>query len=89
MTQSSRAAALRSTVWAASLALAVGLSTWAADAAVKPKVPLPKSRPIARNAVPKTSSEKTAPGDKTTPAAKNTVNRCRGINREFAQQQRV
>jgi soluble lytic murein transglycosylase len=49
-----RAAALRSTALATSLALAVGLSALAADAwAAKPKVPLPKARPIARNAVPK------------------------------------
>ena len=61
MTQSSRAAALRSTVWATGLALAVALSAWAADAAVKPKVPLPKPRPIARNVAPKT-----APGEKNT-----------------------
>jgi soluble lytic murein transglycosylase len=33
--------------------LAVGLSGWAADASAKPKVPLPKPRPIARNVVPK------------------------------------
>ena len=62
MTQSSRSAALRSTVWATGLALAVGLSAWPADAAAKPKVPLPKPRPIARNIAPKT-----------TPAAKTTA----------------
>jgi soluble lytic murein transglycosylase len=62
VTPSSRAAALRSTVWATSLALALGLSASAANAAEKPKVPLPKSRPIARNAVPKT-----------TPAAKDSA----------------
>ena len=62
MTQSFRSAALRSTVWATGLALAVGLSAWPADAAAKPKVPLPKPRPIARNIAPKT-----------TPAAKNTA----------------
>ena len=56
MTQSSRAAALRSTALATSLALAVGLSSWAAGAAAKPTVPLPKPRPIARNIVPKTTS---------------------------------
>ena len=54
MTQFSRAAALRSMVRATSVALAVGLSAWAADAAAKPKVPLPKPRPIARKVVPKT-----------------------------------
>jgi soluble lytic murein transglycosylase len=62
VTQSFRSAALRSTVWATGLALAVGLSAWPADAAAKPKVPLPKPRPIARNIAPKT-----------TPAAKNTA----------------
>jgi soluble lytic murein transglycosylase len=54
VTQSARATALRSTALAASLALAVGLSEWAADAATKPKIPLPRPRPIARNVVPKT-----------------------------------
>jgi soluble lytic murein transglycosylase len=62
VTPSSRAAALRSTVWATSLALAVGLSAWAADAAATSKVPLPKPRPIARNVLPKT-----------TPATKDTA----------------
>jgi soluble lytic murein transglycosylase len=62
VTQSFRSAALRSTVWATGLALAVGLSAWPADAAAKPKVPLPKPRPIARNIAPKT-----------TPAAKTTA----------------
>jgi soluble lytic murein transglycosylase len=56
VTQSSRATALRSTALATSLALAVGLSSWAAEAAAKPTVPLPKPRPIARNIVPKTTS---------------------------------
>jgi soluble lytic murein transglycosylase len=54
--QSDRATTLRTTALATSLALAVGLSAWAADAAVKPKVPLPKPRPIARNVVPTTTS---------------------------------
>jgi soluble lytic murein transglycosylase len=54
VTPSSRAAALRSTVWAASLMLAVGLWASTADAAAKSKVPLPKPRPVARNVVPKT-----------------------------------
>jgi soluble lytic murein transglycosylase len=66
VTPSCRAAALRSTVWATSLALALALSASAADAAEKPKVPLPKSRPIARNAVPKTTP-------KTTPATKDSA----------------
>jgi len=73
VTQSARAAALRSTALSAalatSLALAVGLSAWAADAATKPKVPLPKPRPIARNVVPKTSTKNTAPAGNT--AAQN------------------
>lgn len=55
MTRPARAAALRSTALATSLALAVGLSAIAADAWAKPKVPLPKPRPIARNAVPKSA----------------------------------
>jgi soluble lytic murein transglycosylase len=55
-----RAAALRSTALATSLTLAMGLSGLAADAwAAKPKVPLPKPRPIARNLVPRTSSPNT------------------------------
>ncbi|MDB5605345.1 MAG: lytic transglycosylase [Bradyrhizobium sp.] len=66
MTPSTRAAALRSTALASSLALAVGLSVLVADAWAKPLVPLPKARPIARNVVPKT-----APAAKT--AAKNTA----------------
>jgi soluble lytic murein transglycosylase len=55
VTRSARAAAWRSTALATSLALAVGLSAIAADAWAKPKVPLPKPRPIARNAVPKSA----------------------------------
>ncbi|MBN8992794.1 MAG: lytic transglycosylase domain-containing protein [Rhizobiales bacterium] len=54
MTRSARAAALRSAL-ATSLVLAVGLSAIPADAWAKPKVPLPKPRPIARNVVPKTT----------------------------------
>jgi soluble lytic murein transglycosylase len=54
-----RAAALRSTALATSLTLAVGLSALAVDAwAAKPKVPLPKPRPIARNVVPRTAATK-------------------------------
>ncbi|WP_423867391.1 lytic transglycosylase domain-containing protein [Bradyrhizobium sp.] len=52
MTRYVHAAALRSTILATGLALAMGLSALAAEA--KPKVPLPKPRPIARNLVPKT-----------------------------------
>jgi soluble lytic murein transglycosylase len=52
-----RAAALRSSALATSLALALGLSALAVDtSAAKPKVPLPKPRPVARNMVPKTTS---------------------------------
>jgi soluble lytic murein transglycosylase len=52
-----RAAALRSTALATSLTLAVGLSAFATGAwAAKPKVPLPKPRPIARSLAPKTTS---------------------------------
>ena len=48
VTRSARAAALRSTALATSLALAVGLvRALPADAWAKPKVPLPKPRPIA------------------------------------------
>ncbi len=47
-----RAAALRSTALATTLALTVGLSALAVDALAR--VPLPKPRPIARNTVPKT-----------------------------------
>ena len=61
MTRSARAAALRSTALATSLALAVGLSAFAVEAAAKPKVPLPKPRPIARNVVPTTAAQNTAP----------------------------
>ena len=53
MIPSARAAALRSTALATSLALAVGLSALSVEAWAKPKVPLPKPRPIARSAVPK------------------------------------
>ena len=52
MTPSSRAAALRSTALATSLALTLGLSALTSNAWAKPKVPLPKPRPIARNVVP-------------------------------------
>lgn len=61
MTRSARAAALRSTALATSLALAVGLSAISAHALPKPKVPLPKPRPIARNIVPKTTPIAAAP----------------------------
>ena len=54
MTRSARAAAFRSTALATSLALAIGLSGFPVEAWAKSKVPLPKPRPIARSAVPKT-----------------------------------
>jgi soluble lytic murein transglycosylase len=68
---SARAAALRSTALATSLALAVALSALAGQAWAKPKVPLPKPRPIARNVVPKTTAKITAPAPNT--ATKNTA----------------
>jgi soluble lytic murein transglycosylase len=82
---SSRAAALRSSALATSLALAVGLSGLAADAWAKSKVPLPKPRPIARNVVPKGATNKTAnhkaannnaanTADTPAPAAKSAAN---------------
>ena len=69
MTPSSRAAPLRSTALATSLALAVGLSVLAVDAWATPTVPLPKPRPTARNIVPDASIKNTAPATNT--AAKN------------------
>ena len=70
MTRSARAAALRSTALATSLALVVGLSV-TADAWATPKVPLPKPRPIARNVAPTTAAKNTAPAANA--AAKNTT----------------
>jgi soluble lytic murein transglycosylase len=61
VTPSARAAALRSTALATSLALALGLSGWAADAWAKPKVPLPKPRPIARHVLPGSAAKNAAP----------------------------
>ena len=70
MTLSSRAAALRSTALATSLALAVGMWAIAADAWANPKkVPLPKPRPIARNVVPKTTPAAKTAAKHTAPAA--------------------
>jgi len=69
VTPSARAAALRSTALATSLALALGFSGWADDAWAKPKVPLPKPRPIARNVVPATAAKNTAPIATAAPAA--------------------
>ena len=70
MTSPSRAAALRSAL-ATSLVLTVGLSAWAADAWAKPKVPLPKPRPIARHVAPNTAAKNTVSGPKT--AARDTA----------------
>jgi len=58
---SARAAALRSTALATSLALAVGLAAFPLDAWANPKVPLPKPRPIARSVVPKPATHTSAP----------------------------
>jgi soluble lytic murein transglycosylase len=71
VTPSSRAAALRSTALATGLALAVGLTAVAAWAA--PKVPLPKPRPIARHAVPKTAAKTAATAVKTAAPAASTA----------------
>jgi soluble lytic murein transglycosylase len=60
VTRSARAAAMRSTALATSLALAVGLCALSVEAWAKPKVPMPKARPIARNVVPKTTAATTA-----------------------------
>src|SRR5580704_6718226 len=71
VTSPSRAAALRSTALATSLVLTVGLSVWAADAWAKPKVPLPKPRPIARHVAPNTAAKNAVSGPKT--AARDTA----------------
>ena len=69
MIPSARAAALRSTALATSLALAVGLAVFPLDAWAKPQVPLPKPRPIARNVVPKSTAPSAAqPGTSATHA---------------------
>ena len=72
MTPSARATVLRSTALATSLVLAIGLSAMLADAWAKPKVPLPKPRPIARNVVPKTTpvaaARNSAPAEAVVPA---------------------
>ena len=75
MTNFVRAAALRSTALATSLALVAGLSTFAAAAA--PKVPLPKPRPIARNVVPKTTPVATAAAQNAAPVAATRSRRAR------------
>lgn len=69
VTRFPRAAALRSTALATSLALAIGLPALAMEAAAKPKVPLPKPRPIARNVVPKTKPVAATAAKNIAPAA--------------------
>ena len=69
MTNPTRAAALRSTALATSLALVIGLSAFTVEALAKSKVPLPKPRPIARNALPKTVPATTAAAKNTAPVA--------------------
>jgi soluble lytic murein transglycosylase len=61
VTPSARAAAMRSTALATGLALAVGLSALSVEAWAKPKVPLPKARPIARGVVPKSAAAMAVP----------------------------
>jgi soluble lytic murein transglycosylase len=69
VTPTARAAALRFTTLATSLVLAVAISAWAGNAsAKKPKVPMPKARPIARNVVPKTAPAANAAAQTTAPA---------------------
>jgi len=74
VTCSARTKALRSTAIVTTLALILGSHAFANETAAKPKIPLPRPRPIARNAVPKTAdkpAEKTAtkPAATVTPAA--------------------
>jgi soluble lytic murein transglycosylase len=64
-----RAAALRSTALATSLALAVGFAAFSVEAWAKPKVPLPKPRPVARNVVPKSAGTTNTPPAHTATAA--------------------
>jgi soluble lytic murein transglycosylase len=60
VTRSARTAALRSTAMATTLALILGSHAWANEPTAKPKIPLPKPRPIARNVVPKTADKAAA-----------------------------
>ena len=76
MIPSARAAALRSTALATSLALAVGLAAFPLDAWAKPKVPLPNPRPIARNVVPKATAQTSALAAHTPAAALTASTRC-------------
>jgi soluble lytic murein transglycosylase len=66
-----RSTALLSTALAISLTLAAGVSAQGTDGQTKSKVPLPKARPIARSAVPKTTPPQaaTAPARDATTAA--------------------
>jgi peptidoglycan lytic transglycosylase len=57
--RSVREVAMRSTAIATTLALAAGLSSWAAIASEKSRIPLPRPRPIARNVVPKSTESGT------------------------------
>jgi soluble lytic murein transglycosylase len=72
VTPAARLAALRSTALVTALVLALalvlGLPATTADAAAKPKVPLPKPRPIARNVVPKTTPAAANAAKTTAPA---------------------
>jgi soluble lytic murein transglycosylase len=69
VTPFSRAAVLRSTALATSLVLALGSSPLGAETSAKPKIPLPKPRPIARNVVPKTMQAAATAAKSTAPAA--------------------
>ena len=78
MTPFSRAAVVRTAALATSVVLALGTTSlmlapgspaWAKEASTKPKVPLPKPRPIARKVVPKTTKAATAAAKGTAPAS--------------------
>jgi soluble lytic murein transglycosylase len=78
VTPFSRAAVLRTAALATSVVLAFGTTSlmlapgspaWAKAAPAKPKIPLPKPRPIARNVVPKTTKAATATAKGTAPAS--------------------
>jgi len=78
VTPFSRAAVVRTAALATSVVLALGTTSlmlapgspaWAKEASTKPKVPLPKPRPIARKVVPKTTKAATAAAKGTAPAS--------------------
>ncbi len=71
MIRSARAAALRSTAIATTLVLAVVFLAWETEASDKPRIPLPKPRPIARNVVPKSTEKSTDNKGKAKSADKN------------------